>query len=150
VTKRDLVEKRIRAASTLNIVRIIAQFEEDIIADGALELSREGWREHQGEIRVIVARDYQREGLGMLMMRELYFLALERQVKKMIVKMMRPQVAARSICRKLGFHGEIIVPDYVLDRNGTLQDLIIMSCDIAEMWRDLEHFYSSSDWQRCR
>ncbi len=150
VTDRKIVEKRIKLTETGSVIRITALFEDEIIADGALELSAEEWRKHQGELRVIVARPFQNKGLGMILVRELYFLAVEKRVELVVVKMMRPQIAAQRIFRKLGFREELLIPDYVLDQTGKKQDLIVMTCNIKELWSELEHFYSDSDWQRCR
>lgn len=150
VTNKNIVEQRIKAVELGNLFRVIALHGDDIIADGALELTTEEWRKHQGEIRVIVSKQFQRKGLGMIMMRELYSLAVEKKVEKVVAKMMRPQIAARTICRKLGFREELLIPDYVRDQTGTTQDLVVMTCDIKDFWRELDHFYRDSDWQRCR
>lgn len=150
VTNKNIVEQRIRAIELGNVIRIIALHGDDIIADGALELTTEEWRKHQGELRVIIAKKFQRKGLGMIIMRELYFLAVEKKVEKVVVKMMRPQIAVRTICKKLGFHEELLIPDYVRDQTGKSQDLVIMTCEINDFWKELDHFYKDSDWQRCR
>lgn len=150
VTDRKVVEQRIKLIESGNVVRIVALHEDKIIADGALELFEDEWRKHQGELRVIVARNFQRKGLGMIMMRELYFLAAQKKVEKLIVRMMRPQTAARNICHRLGFHEELLIPDYLRDLSGTTQDMIVMTCDIKEFWKELEHFYMDSDWQKRR
>ena len=84
------------------------------------------------------------------MVRELYFLAIEKKVELVVVKMMRPQIAAQRIFRKLGFQEELLIPDYVRDQSGGTQDLIIMKCYIKDLWDELEHIYSDSDWRRCR
>jgi L-amino acid N-acyltransferase YncA len=144
VTKRDVVQQRIELTKEGNVIRLIALHNDEIIADGALELSGEEWRKHQGELRVIVARPFQHKGLGMIMVRELYFLAVEKNVDQAVVKMMRPQVAAQRIFRKLGFREELLIPDYVRDMAGKKQDLIIMTCDIKELWKELEHFYTDT------
>ncbi len=86
----------------------------------------------------------------MIMMRELYFIAARKNVKKIVAKFMRPQTAARKILRKLDFHEETLIPNYVCDRAGKTQDMVIMTCDMKDFWEELEHFYSDSDWQRCR
>ena len=150
VTNKEVVEERIKLIETGKVFRLVALSDDKIIADGALELSPEGWREHQGELRVIVARPFQHKGLGMIMVRELYFLAVEKKVEQVVVKMMRPQIAAKRIFRKLGFREEHLIPDYVRDMSGEKQDLIIMTCNTKDLWNELEHFYSDSDWQRCR
>jgi len=150
VTNRNVVKQRMKLIEEGTVFRIIALHDDEIIGDGMFEISREEWRKHQGELRVIVARDFQRKGLGMILMRELYFLAVNKGVDKIVVKMMKPQVGAQRICKKLGFHKETSIPNYVWDQAGEPQDLVIMSCDVKDLWKELEHFYSVSDWRRCR
>jgi len=150
VTNKKIVHQRIKLIKTGSVFRLVALYSGEIIADGALELSCEDWRQHQGEIRVIIARPYQKKGLGTIMVRELYFLALEKKVEQVVVKMMRPQVGAQRIFRKLGFREELLIPDYVKDQEGKKQDLIIMTVNLKELWEELEQSYSDSDWRRCR
>ncbi len=150
VTKRDVVEKRIKQTESGNFFRLVALHNDEIIADGNFELSTEEWRKGQGELRVIVAEKFQHKGLGTIMLRELYYLAAQEKVEKIVVRIMRPQKAARAICHKLGLYEEHIIPDYVRDTTGQLQDMIIMTGDMKEFWNELEHFYEDSDWRRHR
>lgn len=150
VTDRKVVAERIRFIEKGQVFRIIALYKDRIVADGALELSGEDWRRHQGEVRVIVARPFRRKGLGTIMIRELYFLAAARNVATIVAKMMRPQKEAQHIFHRLGFREEALLPDYVRDLTGKTQDLLIMVCPLQDMWTELEHFTSDSDWERCR
>jgi len=150
VTDRKVVAERIRLIDQGQVLRIIALYKDKIVADGALELSGEEWRRHQGEVRLIVSRPYRRKGLGMIMIRELYFLATARNVETIVAKMMRPQKGAQTIFHRLGFREEALLPDYVRDLTGKTQDLLIMVCNLGDMWTELDHFYSDSDWGRCR
>ena len=150
VTKRNVVKQRLHLMEEGIAHRIIALHEDEIVGDGMFEISPEEWRKHQGEIRVIVARNFQRRGLGLIMMRELHSLAINKGVDKIVVRMMKPQIGARNICKKLGFHKETIIPNYVWDQAGNPQDLVIMTCDVKDFWKELEHFYRDSDWRRSR
>jgi RimJ/RimL family protein N-acetyltransferase len=150
VTDRDVVKQRIKQTESGHFIRLIALDGERVAADGNLELPTEDWRKHQGELRVIVDRKYRHKGLGTVMLRELYYLAAQKKVEKVVVRVMRPQVAARKICHKLGFHEETVIPDYVRDLSGKTQDMIIMTCDMKEFWNELEHYYEASDWRRHR
>ena len=150
VTKRRIVEQRIKLIEKGSVFRIIALHDDEIVGDGMFEISKEEWRKHQGEIRVIVARPFQRKGLGMLLFRELHSLALKKDIDKIVVKMMKPQKGAINICIKLGFHEESVIPNYVWDQDDKPQDLIIMTCKPKNLWKELEHFYRDSDWRRCR
>ncbi|NIM16108.1 MAG: GNAT family N-acetyltransferase [Candidatus Aminicenantes bacterium] len=150
VTNRSLVETRIKAVEEGKAVRIIALRDNDIIAIGVLELGIDDWHRSQGEMRVVVSREYQHKGLGMIMIRELYLLAAEHKLEKIVAKMMRPQINARKMCRKLGFREELFIPDYVKDMDEKEQDLVIMTCDMNDLWNELEFIYHDTDWRRCR
>jgi len=150
VCKRSVLEDRFRAIETGRVKRLVATVDDTIAADGVLDFEGHGWKAHVVELRFFVARPYQRQGLGMLMARALYRLAAAAKVEDIIVKMMRPQIAARKICRKLGFHDEVLIPDYVRDRDGTRQDMVLMRCDLESLWQELESYLATSDWQRTR
>lgn len=146
VTKRDNVEQRIRDAVEGRIYRLIALVDDKIVGDGALELSREEWRRHLGEIRAIVARDYQRRRLGALLIKALYGVAHKRGVEKLVAKMAGPQTGARKTLERLGFHVDSVIPDYIKDANGNAQSLVVMSCTLDEVARELEGFYKTDHW----
>ncbi|RKZ06298.1 hypothetical protein DRQ32_11330, partial [bacterium] len=146
VTRRDEVRGRIQAMQEGQVRRFVAIAEERIIADAALELESANWKRHVGEVRLIIANPYKRKGLGMLMARELYSSAVEAELEEIIVRMMRPQLAARSIFRKLGFHEVTLLADYVKDAEGHKQDLVLMRCDLEGLWQRLDHVIADRDW----
>jgi acetyltransferase len=150
VTDQMVVAKRLRRVEQGDDIRIAAIHGGLIVASGALELSGEAWSKHQGEIRVIVARPFQHRGLGTIMIRELYFIAVQNQITTIVARMMRPQAGAQTIFRRLGFREETMLPDFVKDIRGSAQDLLIMTCDVKDLWRELDRTFSESDWQRCR
>ena len=150
VTDRNEVRDRLKLLESGFLFRRCAVLDDEIVATGALEIFPDAWRKHQGELRVIVAKPFQRKGLGMIMMRELYHMALEKDVELVVTKMMRPQIAARHICRKLGFREELVVPDYLHDLTGATQDMVLMASDMNDFWKELEHFTQDSDWRKSR
>ena len=133
VSRRSVVAQRIAAMESGSVKRLVALVDDRIAADAALEVERPGWKQHVAELRLIVASPYKRKGLGTLMARELYSIASEARVEQIIVKMMRPQVAARSIFHRLGFREETLLPDYVKDVEGRRHDLILMRCDLEAL-----------------
>lgn len=147
VTRREIVEMRTRDLDSGRVVRLVAQDNDAIVADGALELAGHGWGDNVAEVRLIVARPYQRLGLGTLMARELYFTAAERKVDRIVARMMRPQRGARQIFKRLGFKDEFLIPEHVRDQDGKWQDLIIMRCNLEDLWSEMEHLLEGSDLQ---
>lgn len=150
VTDRKVVAKRLRRVESGDDIRIAAVHGGVVVASGALELSGEAWSKHQGEIRVIIARPFQHRGLGTIMIRELYFIAVQNQLTTIVARMMRPQAGALKIFRRLGFREESLLPDFVKDLGGESQDLIVMRCEVKDLWKELDRLFSESDWQRCR
>ena len=150
VMDRKAVSRRLRRIESGDDIRIVAVHGGVIVASGVLELSGDAWNKHQGEIRVIVAHPFQKRGLGTVVIRELYFVAVQNQLQTIVARMMRPQVGAQKIFRRLGFREESMLPDFVKDLQGGSQDLIVMACDVKELWKQLDRTFSESDWQRCR
>ena len=148
VTKREVVKERLREVESGTVSRLVAVAEAKIVADGTLEFSGQEWKKHVGELRLIIARDYRRRGLGIQMARELFLLAASARVEEIMVRMMRPQKAARSIFRKLGFRQEVVLPDYVKDLSGEKQDMILMRCDLEALWGEMEDLIATGDRQR--
>ena len=149
VTNRKTVEQRLKLMEFGYHHRLVALHGNDIIADAALELPFEDWRKHQGEIRVIVARPFQRKGLGMILMRELYCLALRKDVDTVSVWLMKPQEASRNLALKMGFQDQTVLPSYVRDQDGEMQDLVIMKGNTKALIKEIERFYGAIDWERC-
>jgi L-amino acid N-acyltransferase YncA len=150
VTSRDVVEQRLQTARARGVERLVMIVDDQIVADGSLESDGYRWKNHVAELRLIVARDYQRRSLGMILARELYLLAASKRVEEIVVKFMAPQTGARKIVGKLGFREEAVLPDYVKDIDGEKHDLIIMRCQLQQLMGEMEHYFAETDWQRSR
>ncbi len=138
VSDRKVVKKRLGNEGLQEAKRLIALIDDQIVADGAIELKRSGWESHIAELRLLVSDTAQRKGLGMAMAEELYLLAAKEKVEEIIVKLMAPQVEARKIFLRLGFHDEVVMKNYVKDVRGMKQDLLIMRCNLDALWKELE------------
>ncbi|MDX2436439.1 MAG: GNAT family N-acetyltransferase [Acidobacteriota bacterium] len=150
VTRRDLVERRTLETDEQRAVRVVAEDDGSIVADGTIELEGHGWGNNVAEVRLIVARSWQRLGLGTVVARELFHLASQFRVDRVVARLMRPQVGAHRIFKRLGFHEEFLIPEHVRDQSGVWQDLIIMRCPLEDLWQDLEFELANADFQRSR
>ncbi|MEN8149343.1 MAG: GNAT family N-acetyltransferase [Planctomycetota bacterium] len=146
VTRYSVVRRRIELVERGRMHILIALAGGEIVADGTLELANHGWGDNIAEIRLIIARPWQRHGLGTKMARELFMLAAEHRVDRVVVRMMRPQKGARHIFRKLGFQDEFVLPKHVRDQSGEWQDMVIMRCNLEDLWQDMEGMTSERDW----
>jgi len=133
VTLPEVIEERIRENDSCEVERLVAVHDEQIVADGSFERERYGWGEKIAQIRLIVAPDFRRSGLGTALARLLYVIAHQHDVARINVRMLRPQAQARDIFRQLGFREEFLLPDHVRDLEGKLQDLILMRCELSNL-----------------
>jgi len=131
VTRREVIDERIDEALQHKVGRIVALHDDRIVADGSLVPERFRWADGIAEIRIIVATDFRRVGLGLRLTRELYALAHLWGISRINARMMAPQSAARAIFHKLGFDEEFVIPRHVTDRDGNWQDLVVMRCELA-------------------
>ncbi|MBU2646836.1 GNAT family N-acetyltransferase [bacterium] len=145
VSDRRVVEQRLGNRGLRDTKRLVALLDDEIVADGAIELNSAGWESHIAELRLLVADTVQRKGLGMLMAEELYLLAAKEKVEEIIVKLMAPQKEAKKIFTRLGFHEEAVLKNYVKDVRGMKQDLLIMRCNLDALWKELESYFNESE-----
>ncbi len=135
VTKLEVVTERMHEMEVGSVRRLIAVAGDEIVADGAVELSRSGWEQHVGELRIVVARPYQRKGLGLQMASALYDLAASDDLEELVAKMIDTQSAALSIFRKLGFREEAVLNNFV-KAGGSRRNLVLMRCKLENLWRE--------------
>lgn len=147
ITSRESVIRRIKTMEDGKAERLVAIVDDQIVADGALEHDPDGWREHVGELRLIVARRFQDKGLGRLMAFELYKLANHAKVEEIIVKIMGPQKGVQKMFEHLGFRREAELHDFVKDQSGARHDLVLMRCKLQELWQRMEDEMTRADWR---
>jgi RimJ/RimL family protein N-acetyltransferase len=140
VMKKENIEKRFGELNYEIVYPVIALDHERIVAIGTLFRAEFGWTRHLGEIRIVVAPDFQRQGLCTLLTREIFFHALKTDLYKIQAEMMENQIAAINAFERLGFKKETVLRKHVTDIDGNRANLVIMSLDIQDMWYLMEDF----------
>lgn len=116
----------------------------EVVADATLHKNTGGWMKHVGTIRIAVARDYQRQGLGSILANELFLHALKAGLEKIVAEMMETQQGARKVFEKLGFKQEALFHGHVRDQIGVRHDLLVLTKDLEEFWANIQtHEYFS-------
>lgn len=145
VTDEAVVKKRIENSGLMDVKRIVAVIDNEIVADAGLELRPHGWERHLADFRLIVSPRYRRLGLGMIMAEELYEMGLQEQIEEMVIEIMAPQLSAKKIFHRLGFKDDVIIKNFVKDINGKKQDLILMRCNLEEIWDQIEAYFKEEE-----
>jgi RimJ/RimL family protein N-acetyltransferase len=89
------------------------------------------WNRHIGEIRVNVAAEFRKQGLGRRLVDEVFAIAKDMGLRKITAQMTPDQKGARTTFERLGFRPEALLADFVVDRDGKTRDLLIMSHDVT-------------------
>lgn len=93
-----------------------------------------GWSDHVGELRLVVAPEWRRQGVGRRLARWALLQAIELGLRKVYVEVVADQEGAVAMFLELGFQAEGVLADHVRDRDGTLRDLVLLAHPIADQW----------------
>jgi RimJ/RimL family protein N-acetyltransferase len=109
---------------------LVAEAEGRIVGDITLHMRQVGWKRHLGNVRVVVAKDYQGRGLGTLLINEIVELAGEFGLEKLVAEIHLQALSAFAAFKKAGFSVKAVFEDLVKDPAGKSSDLVVMVCDI--------------------
>ncbi len=138
VTNRAVVRRWVRELDYERVLPLLAEVDDEIIADVSLKTNRMGWMRHVGEVRCVVALDHRRRGLSTVMVSRLIEHAVLMGLDKIIFQAMDTQHGAIKSMEALGFTKEAVLKDHVTDLRGRPHNLIIMTNYVAELWRKME------------
>jgi L-amino acid N-acyltransferase YncA len=138
ITDPEVVEGWIHNAEIGRSVTLLAERDGELVGYASLNLNAAFWTRHVGEIRVLISPDYRKLGLGRRLAHEIFAIAKDLGLKKMLARMTPDQKGARATFERLGFRAEALLHDFVVDREDKTRDLLIMSYDIAGL-TDTEH-----------
>ncbi|MAG20731.1 MAG: hypothetical protein QF613_06650 [Candidatus Marinimicrobia bacterium] len=148
VTVLDYIRKRILKTEDGQIIRRVAILDGEFVGDGSLEIATKSWKSGEAQLRLVILPEYEGKGIQFVFAKDMYDMAHERHLNKIIVKFMRPQEDLMRIYSELGFHMEGVLPDYLVDQAGHEQDMVVMIATLEDMrkaykfvgdWLDDEH-----------
>jgi len=141
VTHAEIIEAWARDLNYDRVLPILAEFEGRIVGDATLHRQAYGWMRHVGEIRLVTDPYLRRRGLATAMAREIFYLALQAGLDKMVAEMVADQVAAIKVFGKLGFQQEARLVNHVVDLQGRKHDLVIMTTDIPALMQKMQETF---------
>ena len=109
---------------------LVAEADGRIVGDVTLHMRKVGWKRHLGNVRLVVAKDYQNRGLGTLLINEIVELAGEFGLEKLVAEIHLQALGAFTAFKKAGFSVKAVFEDLVKDPSGKSSDLVVMVCDI--------------------
>lgn len=121
-----------------HIIPILARKGDRVIGDATLHLRTSDLPERVGEIRIVTDRDFRRMGLGTRLAKEIYYLALNKKMSKLIAEIAADQQNVRKTFKHLGFEEKKILEKHIVDLHGNKHDLVVMTQDVDALWKRIK------------
>lgn len=86
----------------------------------------QGPARHRAEVRIFLAKDFKRRGLGSKLLQALIEIARKRNLHMLEVEMVSEQVDVIKACHKAGFETTCTAEDYFMLPDGELHDAVHM------------------------
>lgn len=131
ITSPEGVDEWVRSVQADRTITVLAEGNGAIVGYASVHHNDTTWSRHLGEIRVNVASEYRRRGLGRRLTDEVFAIARDLGLRKITAQMTPDQKGARATFERLGFRPEALLADFVVDREGRTRDLLIMSHDVS-------------------
>jgi L-amino acid N-acyltransferase YncA len=131
ITRPEALDQWVHNISAGLIKTVLVEADGRLVGHGTLSHNALQWTRHLGEIVLLVSPDFRGIGLGNLLANELFSIARELGLQKIVARMASEQRGASQVFEKLGFRAEALLADYVIDREGRTHDLIVMSYDVT-------------------
>lgn len=130
ITKPEGIARWMDAVKRGAMYTILCEDDHGIAGYSSLHLTELDWSAHVADLRVATAERARGAGLGRLLTREAFNMALALGVEKVVARMTTDQQGARALFQELGFQPEALLKDEVKDRHGEYHDLLIMACNV--------------------
>ena len=131
ITDPAVVNEWVRNLSTGRTTTLIAEANGSMVGYASLHNNETSWMRHLGEIRLQVGQRLRGQGLGRALASEIFEIARDLDVQKIVAQMTPDQKSAIATFERMGFQPEALLQDFVMDRAGRTRDLVVMSYDVT-------------------
>jgi|SRR5689334_2907051 len=140
--QRFLKESHAEAAAALDtdlrpdarVRRLVAVESNGEVVGVAGAFPGSGWSSHVAELRVLVATDRRRRGIGRDLARGALVEALNLGCRQAYVEVVAEQESLVAMFQDLGFEPAALLPDFVRDSAGEFHDLMLLTHRTDEQW----------------
>ena len=109
-----------------HVLPVLAFAKERIVGSASLHFG-EGPKRHTAEVRLFLAKDYRKRGLGMKMLRVLIDLARKQGVSILFAEVMAEQTKVVRAFEQLGFKSKATLDDFFIFPDGDTRDVVLMT-----------------------
>lgn len=130
ITETEVIDDWLGKIECGRTMTLLAEDETGLVAFVSLSREKLLWTRHVGEILLLVSPDHRARGLGRKLIEEILNVAADLRLQKVVAKMTSGHEGAWRMFESLKFNPEAVLANWVIDRRGKTQDLVIMSREI--------------------
>jgi len=138
VTDPKVIESWAQKLNYEHVIPILAELNDRIIGDATLHKRTTDQPPNVGEIRIVTDRSFRRRGLGTMLAKEMYYLALSMKMNRLVAEIVEDQHTVIKTFKSLGFRQETILENRAIDLHGKKHNLVIMTADVDALWKTIE------------
>jgi RimJ/RimL family protein N-acetyltransferase len=138
ITNPTVVAQWMKNVEAGRTATVIAEAGGELAGYASLHHHGTSWQRHLGEIHIQTGQRYRSQGLGRALAGEMFALATELGLRKIVAQMTVDQRGAIATFERLGFHAEALLSDFVIDRADRTRDLMVMAYDVAGLTEHLD------------
>jgi ribosomal protein S18 acetylase RimI-like enzyme len=111
-----------------------------VVGDASLHRKQHDWQRHLAHLRLLVAPDFRENGLGVVLVRELLWIAKEKGLEKICIEMRADQGSTIRFFSKLGFKKMAVLKGLIIDPYGEKKPMLLMCGDIDDLTDKAERY----------
>lgn len=131
VTNRELVASWADNLDYNKVFPLVAVVRERVVGDATLHF-RKGAHRHQGELRIYLAYEVRRRGLGTQILRVLIDIARGEGLHQLIAEVVTDQGPVIKAFEELGFRRQCTLSDYFMLPDGSTRDVALMVLSLVQ------------------
>jgi len=143
VTSQEVLEERVRELEDGRAFRLATYVNDEMIGEATLYRPLYGWTRHVAEMRVVVARQHQNKGLGKTLIREIFCNAVRLKYSIVEANVIEEDTKVQVLLERIGFRREGVLRNQAMDFYGKKHNIVVMSFNVEDMWKDLSEYYHS-------
>ena len=108
------------------VLPILSIVKDRVVGSASIHFG-EGPKRHIGEVRLFLAKDYRKRGLGMKMIRVLIDMARKQGLNILLAEVIAEQTKVVKAFETLGFQSKATLDDYFIFPDGETCDVVLMT-----------------------
>jgi len=125
----ELVEEWCNTLDYSKVLPVLALAKERVVGSASLHFS-EGPKRHIGEVRLFLAKDFRKRGLGMKMIRALIDLARKNGLHILVAEVIADMSKIVKAFEQVGFKSQTTLDDFFMFPDGDCADVVIMTMNL--------------------